>query len=185
MANFGRNFGFRRMPWAYHRRGRFYVPTPNTLLFGTPVVATTTVDAARSGAQLLAQAGAAQVPVPGQTGLIVWEMHPSGMSGRDPNLTDYSDIDRAKDGELVQLVHGVGVKVVLRNTAATTFGTRTYAARKMIDLTGLAVGDYLRPLASPSDTNGYWTKQSGSEPKWLVVTSIDSTRNEVEAELQF
>ena len=48
----------------------------------------------------------------------------------------------------------------------------------------VVVGDYLRPGVG-DDTSGYWTETATEADGWLVVTSVDATRQEVEARMTF
>jgi hypothetical protein len=46
----------------------------------------------------------------------------------------------------------------------------------------LQVGDYLTP-GTGNDSAGYWAETASAANAWLVVTLVDSARQEVEAEL--
>jgi hypothetical protein len=87
---------------------------------------------------------------------------------------------------MVQVLSGKGVKVWFRNTAATTTEPglnfpSPRAAVTMVDGVGttLAVGDLLGWDA----TNNYWAETALADEAFMVVTSIDTTLNKVEATL--
>ena len=185
MSNYGRNFEFRVPPTSRQRGGRFSTPTTGSALpMGIPVHATTTRD--DLDRQVIALAAADDSPKKGQSGIAIYE-HGDGATwaGDDPFLTTYSDKDTLPKGKAIQVVSGEKIKVVLRNTVASTFlNTRDYTGRKMVDLTGLAVGNFLTP-GTGNDTDGYWKKTVVAGDEWLVVTKIDTDRGEVEAEFLF
>jgi len=130
-----------------------------------------------------------QAPKPGLTGILVYEWGPAAFAGNDPYLTTYSDKDYAPLGAAVQLVSDPDVKVVFKNTVATTFlVNRSYTGRIMVAGMGatptIAVGDMLTPGVG-DDTNGYWAETSTAANAWLYVTGVDTVRSEVEARFAF
>jgi hypothetical protein len=194
MSTYGRNFGFRVSPRSENRMARFAVPATGARLpIGAPVVANVGAGATALTAypsmpvQRVGLAAAAAAPIKGQSGLLVYEFAPAAFAGFDEYLTTYSDLDTAPLGATVQVVDGAYVKVVLKNTGANEFlHNRTYAARNMVapaNLAGVAVGAYLTPGVG-NDTAGYWAVGDVTNG-WLVVTSVDATRGEVEARLTF
>jgi hypothetical protein len=188
MSTYGRNFEFRVPPEGAERAGRYSLGGSDPLAIGAPVVVTGATDA--SGRLVVTKAAAdADKPLPGQGGVLVYEYGPAAYAGDDPQLTTYSDKSTVAVGEAVQVVNGDGVKVVLRNTAASTFLTlRNYAGRTMVAGLGatptLQVGDKLCP-GTGNDSAGYWKETSDAAKAWLVVTKVDTTRGEVEARLNF
>jgi len=197
MSSYGRNFGFRITPRSENRKGRFAAPaTGNRLPIGVPVVADTSAGNTTLTAypvqnvETVKLATGAQAPVVGQCGILVYEYGPAAFAGFDPTLTLYSDLDTVPLGANVQMVNGPNVKVVLKNTLAQTFlHVRNYAARTMVaGLTAVtptvSVGTYLTP-GTGDDVNGYWTVTATQSQAWLVVTSVDTNRLELEAHLAF
>ena len=197
MGTYGRNFGFRITPDSQNRKGRYAVPvTGNRLPIGAPVQAdpATGVTALTAFPNMPVEfcklATGAQNPVQGQSGLLVYEYGPAAFAGFDPELVSYSDLDTVPLGANVQMVNGPNVKVVFRNTTASTFlHVRTYAGRNMVapavlGATPATVGTFLTP-GTGDDTNGYWTTTANAAQAWLVVTAIDTVRGEVEAHMAF
>lgn len=186
MSSYGRNFDFRVPPQPDHRGSRYVTATE--LPIGVPVAVTATTQDAQ-GRNPVVLATGATTKKEGLTGILVFEYAPAAFAGVDPALTTYSDLGTAPAGSPVQLVSGESVKVVLRNTSARSFyGQRTYAGRVMVAGLGatptVAVGDYLRPGVG-DDTSGYWTETSTESEAWLVVTGVDTVRQEVEARMTF
>lgn len=190
MSNYGRNFEFVVPPSGKQRTGQFYndgVAIP----IGAPVV----VDLTNNGINaldlvpvVLATTDQA-IPVNGQGGIAVYEYGPAAFAGTDSSLTTYSDMDTVPAGSACQVIHGDDVKVRLSNTTASTFlNTRAYAGRVMVAGIGatptVAVGDMLTP-GTGDDTNGYWAETSTAANAWLIVTKVDTTRAELEAQLGF
>lgn len=192
MASYGRNFDFRVPPRSGERAGRFILGGAAAVPIGAPVkVDTATAGSAEfSDANTVELATGAQAPVPGLSGILVYEHAPAAFAGDDPFLTTYSDKDTAPVGKLVQVVTGTTVKIVLRNTSDRTFlNTRDYTGRKMVAGIGQAtptveVGEYLTP-GTGDDTDGYWAVTASASNAWLVVTAVDNDRAEVEAQLLF
>lgn len=186
MSTYGRNLDFRTFPVGAQRAARYSVEEETVI--GTPVVITGDKD---SHGRLIVELAAegADIPDVGLGGLMVFEAGPDAFRDMDRNLYNYSDIGTAPAGKAVQVVNGNQVKIVLKNTAARTFlNTRQYAGRKMVAGVGatpsIAIGDYLCPGVG-TDTDGYWKKTTDPTKAWLVVTDVDSDRDEVEARLNF
>ena len=195
MSTYGRNFDLRVPPEGAHRGSRYALDPAGTATvhIGAPVVV---VDGSTdSGGRLLVDLPSGEVakPLPGQGGIMLFEHAPSAFSGYDEQITTYSDLGTAAAGAAVQVITGLNeVKVVLKNTEETVFlHTRTYAGVTMVDETlgggtpTVEVGNFLTPNTSPSGTNGYWQVTDTAANGWLVVTSVDAVRGEVEATLNF
>lgn len=189
MGTYGRNFEFRIPPEAENRPGRYVSPTAApTIPLGTPV-ATTGAGADAMGLLPVALVTAAGAPKRGACGIIIYEWAPAAFAGTDPWLTTYSDRDFAPLGEAVQVVSGPEVKVVFRNTTASTFlNNRNYTGRTMVAGMGatptIAIDDWLTP-GPGNDSGGYWQKTATEANAWLRVTGIDVARLEVEARFVF
>lgn len=188
--SYGRNFEFRVPPHGGQRGARYALADGVTgLPIGAAVAATGSED--DHGRLLVELAADGAAPVAGINGIAVYEHGPAAFAGDDPILTTYSDKDTVPADAAVQVVSGDTVKVVLRNTADRTFlNTRSYEGRTMVAGLGatptVAIGDYLEPYgASASDTNGYWKETATASNAWLVVTHVDSARNELEARMLF
>ena len=190
MGTYGRNLQFRIPPMSENRAGRFAVPSTGIIPIGAPVVADLTAGLDALGHQIVKLAPQASAPVGGISGLAIYEFGPAAFAGFDPLLTTYSDLGNIPVGKGIQVVDGTYTKVVFANTVAETFlGQRTYPGRIMVaGLTavtpGVAVGDYLVPGVG-DDTNGYWQDQQSATGAWLVVTSVDTVRVQVEARMLF
>jgi hypothetical protein len=186
MTNYGKNFEFRTQPDGANRSGRYYLTGSTNIPIGAPVKYDSNEDENALGLLPVTLATGDQArPLPGMGGILVYEHAPAAFAGVDPFLTTYSDIDTAPYGKAVIVVSGDDVKVVLRNTSATTFlNTRSYAGRTMVTGIGatptLVVGNYLTP-GTGNDSAGYWAETSTEANAWLVVTKVDLARGEVEA----
>lgn len=186
MGTYGRNFEFRAPPTGGARAGRYAVPTTGTTIpIGAPIAATAGAAADALGMAPVTLATGAQAPVSGIHGILVYEWGPAAFAGNDPWLTTYSDKDYAPLGAAVQLVSDPDVKVVFKNTVASTFlVSRSYTGRVMVAGVGatptVAVGDFLTP-GTGNDTAGYWAETATRANAWLVVTGVDVARGEVEA----
>lgn len=196
MSTYGRNFDFRVPPEGAHRGSRYALDPAGTaeVTIGAPVVVLDDGSTDSLGRlKVDVPTGEGPKPLPGQGGVMVFEYGPSAYAGYDEQITTYSDLGTAKAGDAVQVVTGANeVKVVFRNTEDSTFlHTRSYTGVTMVDETlgggtpTVAVGDYLTPNTSPSAANGYWKVTTTAANGWLVVTSVDATRGEVEAVLNF
>jgi len=180
-----RNFGMRRFTNLV-REGRFRNGS-TALRLGTLVQ----IDGADP--DLVEQASAAGVAIGGtgdvRTDLcgILWYEHDSetfnspafgGAAGQLPQ-----DLDTAPAGRMVQVLHGAGAKVWLRNTAQDTTEPglnypATRAAVTMFNGTP-AVGDLLG-----WDTTGYWAVTVDPAEAVLRVTALDTNGpNSLDAEL--
>lgn len=188
MASYGRNFEFRVPPVHGERGGRYILGGSAAVPIGAPVKVANgaTPSAAYTEALPVALATGAQAPKKGLCGILVYEVDPgSGIGGVDPVVTTYSDFSTAPVGKLVQVVSGTQAKVVLRNTSDRTFlQTTAYAGRLMVPVGSLAVGDFLTP-GTGNDAAGYWVEDASAANAWLIVTSVNTARGEVEARLAF
>jgi len=187
--SYGSNFEFRIPPQAGNRHGRYFLAGGADVPIGAPVVVNAGADLNTLGQQEVNLATGAQAkPVVGAGGVMVYEYAPNAFAGDDPVLVRHSDKSAVEPGESVQVVNGPYVKVLLRNTTASTFlQTRAYTGRVMVagmGATSIAVGDYLSPGAG-NDDDGYWTEDADAANAWLVVTKVDDTRGEVEAVINF
>lgn len=189
MGTLGRNFDFRQPPIPQHRLGR-YKTGEDAIPNGAPVLVDTAAgeDSNRRLTFELAT-GAQARPLPGQGGICVWEAPDANFAGSDPVLTRPSDVVDAPAETAAQLVHGTEVRVVFNNTEAHTFrNMRDYAARVMVAGLGatptVAVGDFLTP-GTGNDAAGYWAETADAANAWLVVTSVNASTGEVEAQLLF
>lgn len=186
MGSYGRNFEMRITPTEQQRRGRIVLTGADTPI-GAPlkIADGATPSEAFTKALPAALATGSQAFKRGFTGIGIYEH--LDFNQFDPEYTTYSDRDLMPNGKLVQLIIGPNVKVVFRNTADRKFlGTRDYKGRLMIAGLGatptVAVGDYLTP-GTGTDAAGYWAETASAANAWLVVTSVDASRQEVEAEL--
>lgn len=139
-SNYGRNFGFRRSDESLaNREGRLRTPAAGTFRIGGLVA----FDPANPG--FLKAAAANQVGEGGTVGLLVQEEQFIGsIYGKDVGLYDSFDIGLAKNNTLSAIWSGAGVKVWMRNSAAQTRADgRAIAAVTMVDLTDVAILDYL------------------------------------------
>ena len=188
--SYGANFETIVPPIGRNRRGRYFNDdTQGAIPIGAPIVyaLTGTLGAQDSlGLDPVVMAQGADVGPSELSGIAIYEYAPNAYAGDDPVLTTYSDKINVPAGAAVQMVRGENVKVRFNNTVDNTFlNARDYTGRIMVDLTGIAVGDFLQPEASPDDTNGYWQEAVTPANAWLVVTAVDATRNELEAQMVF
>jgi hypothetical protein len=175
-----RNFGMRRFTNLV-REGRFRAPAASALTLGTLVQ----IDAADPDRIEQADAGAEGVGVGGSKDVrqdlcgILWYEHDSqtfnappwgGAAGLLPQ-----DLDTAPAGRMVQVLHGPGVKVWLRNTADSTTEpgltmSNDRAAVTMVNNIGaVAVNDLLG-----WDPTGYWAVTVDATEAVLRVTALDT-----------
>lgn len=192
MSNYGRNFEFRVQPAQGQRASRYIIPATGTPIpMGAPVVVDVSAGNDVKGRLQLGEASGAAKPQSGTAGIPVYEYTYDAFSGFDPVLTNYSDFGVVPVDRGCYLVSGDQVKIVLRNTVDHEFYSsgRTYTGRKMVAGLGatptVAVGDYLRPHDTPSDSNGYWQETSTASDAWLVIEKVDTDRLEVEARFLF
>lgn len=202
MSTYGRNFDFRATPEGAERGGRFSLATVDqagtataSVVIGAPVIAFDASgdplgedDLGRTKVALAV--GDQAIPKGGLGGILVYEYAPAAYAGYDTLLTTYSDLGSVSAGQAVQVVFGQTAKVVLKNTADSTFmNLRDYAGVTMVAGIGTAAtptivpGDFLTPHDTPSTTNGFWQATADATEAWLVITKIDYTRGEVEARL--
>lgn len=189
MASYGRNFHTRVAPTSQQRRGRFVLAQGAAVPIGVPIKIANGADndGTLSDALPAALATGAQAPKRGFTGIGIYEH--IQIIGQDPVVTTFSDIDTIPDTEMFQLISGPNVKVVFKNTSARTFRSlRNYAGRVMVAGMGatptVTIGDFLTP-GTGNDTAGYWAVTGSATNAWLVVTNVDTARQEVEAEFNF
>jgi hypothetical protein len=202
MATYGRNVDFRVPPKGSARGGRFAAPaapltggsgsaTAGLIPIGAPIVIDTVAGLDSAGRQIvkLAPQGSLTTAEP-VCGVMVYEYGPAAFAGTDPYLTTYSDLDCAPLGQAVQVIAGdPATKIVLTNTVANSFlNIRSYTGRVMVNGFGatptVTIGDYLVPGAG-NDVAGYWQSTATEAGAWLVITSIDTVRAEVEARFLF
>jgi hypothetical protein len=174
-----RNFGMRRFTNLV-REGRFRAPASGTeLKLGTLVQ----IDA--SDPDRIEQADATNVAIGGSGNAaaqlcgILWYEHDSqtfnsppfgGAAGGLPQ-----DLDTAPNGRMVQVLHGPGTKVWLRNTAdSTTEPGLNYAnaraAVTMVNSIGTVSVDDLLGW----DPTGYWAVTTDLTEAVLRVTALDT-----------
>lgn len=192
MSTYGRNFEFRVQPHQGQRASRYVIPADGSdIPFGAPVAVDEAAGEDSNRRLPVALQDGAVGPVPGIHGLAIYEWSYDAFAGDDALLVTYSDKDVAPAGRPVYLVSGQQVKVVLRNTVDRSFyGQRDYAGRVMVAglsqaTPSVAVGDFLTPQTSPDDSTGYWVETSDPDEAWLVITSVDPDRDEVEARFLF
>lgn len=186
-----RNFGMRRFTNLV-REGRF-----RGLASGTELRLGTMVEVDSSDTDRIRQAVDTAIGGSGDcrtdTCGILWYEHDSqtfndprfgGAAGQLPQ-----DLDTAPNGRMVQVLRGRGAKVWFRNTgdSETEPGLNypnTRASVTMVFGVGgstptLAVGDKL----GWNNTNKYWQETTTAAEQVLVVTHVDHTLLEVDAEL--
>lgn len=192
MGTYGRNFDFRVVPVPENRGGRFATQSSadyaTVIPMGAPVKVVGEDSLLRATVEL---ADDGVPPVKGRMGIAIYE-HGDGATwaGVDPQLTTYSDLDVLPFAKAIQVISGPNVKVVFTNTEDMTFlGSTSYSGRNMVAELGgspsVVAGQFLEPHATPSDANGYWQVTATQANAWLVVTSVDSTAQTVEAQMLF
>jgi hypothetical protein len=190
MSNYGRYFEFRNSPRPENRYGRAL--SPNAVIpIGAPVVAGTAApNADGRSVYALKTGGQTGRPLPVKNGLAIFEHSYNAYAGFDTELTVPSDFSDIPANSPIQVCHGTNIKVVFRNiTADTVFlGQRTYDdARVMIapgNLGTLGVGDFIVP-GTGDGTSGYWAEGGDADTAWFQITSVDTARGEVEAQMLF
>lgn len=192
MGSYGPNFDFRVVPDTRDRGARFATqPTAayaTVIPMGAPVKSVGDDGLNRQWVEL---ADTATPPIKGRVGVAIFEwVDGSTWAGDDPLATTYTDKSTLPPDRGIQVISGPSCKVVFRNTDTSTFlNTNTYTGRNMVAELGgspsVTVGAYLEPHSSPSDTNGYYQVTATLDNAWFVVTGIDSTRQEVEAQFLF
>lgn len=184
--SYSRNFGMRSFENIV-RDGRSRVPTTGTAIkIGAPVM----LDAASAG---FVKAATEAVAPSANCGIAVFE-HIQNKS--DALVTAYdAPYNEVPLGQYVQMVHGAGAKVWLKNTAdKTLYDGRVQAGVTILDngsgaamdLSTLAPGVGLVP-----DGAGRWRKTDGTTTAnvggtaWLVVEQVNTSTGVVEARLTF
>lgn len=163
--SFTRNFEIKRWVGTLLRSGQDKSPAGTSLVLGTICEP----DPANPG--LIKQSGSTSTRGSGLG--VLWFEHIQ-YQGVDPNLVLYVDRDTAPANALVQIVTGAGVKVQYRNTIAITLADgRTRAARSMINVTSLNVGDYLTVAAGGTLTRGTANGTAPAATDVMRVTAID------------
>ena len=170
-SDYGLNFGFRRSDESMAiREGRQKTPASgNPLHLGTAVE----LDGANPG--YLKQSAAATKPISGMHGLLVQEESHLTNALVDVAGHDSYDLGWAKKNQLSTIWAGNGTKVWFKNTPAYSRGDRSKAAVTMVDLTGVAIGDFLGWDGTK------WVESA--DAGWLAVTLVAT--NYVEAVLTF
>lgn len=181
---YSRNFGFRSFENIV-RLGRQRTPkTGSNIVLGAPVE----VDPDNPGFLKLAAAGAAVSP---GAGVLVYEhitvAGVGGFNGIDLSLTSQSDppLNTAPLGQYAQIVHGIGTKIWLKNTAdKPLYDGRTQVGFTVVAGLGatptIAIGDFLTPAG-----DGTWKEASGGDGQWLYVEQVDTVAGRVECRFAF
>lgn len=172
-SNYGRNFGFRRSDESVRvSEGRLRTPATGTFRLGMLA----TFDPAAPG--YLKAADLNEVGEGGTVGLLLQEEQFIGsIYGKDVGLYDTFDIGVAKNNTLSVITSGAGTKVWFRNTDAQTRADgRAIAAVQMVDLTGVAIKDYLT-------WDGAKFVKGTEANSMLRVTAVDTANGFVEAVL--
>lgn len=179
-SNYGANFGFRRSDESLLvREGRFRVPASGTYRMGTLVA----INAAAPG--FLRAANALEIGEGGTVGLLVQEeAHINSIYSAEMVDTYSSRMGVAKNNSLAVITSGAGGKVWLKNTAGLTQADgRVIAAVTMVDLTGVAVLDYLKWTGTQFAKSAAATVPLQLAESMLRVTAVDSAAGLVEAVL--
>lgn len=184
-----RNFGMRRFTNLV-REGRFRAPAATALRLGSMVeIDPTDTDRVRiATTTAIGGGGDTTTDLCG----ILWYEHDSqtfnappwgGAAGQLPQ-----DLDTAPAGRMVQVLHGPGAKVWLRNTDINTTEPglnyeSTRAAVTMVDGLGAAtptveVGELLG-----WNTSGYWAVTTTAAEAFLRVTHVDNDLKTLDAEI--
>ena len=172
-SNYGPNFGFRRSDESMAiREGRLRTPATGTFRIGTLVA----IDPANPG--FLKAAAANAVGRGGTVGLLVQEeAHIQSIYGAEHYDSYSSRYSIAKNNTLSVIWAGSGTKVWFRNTGAQTRADgRSVSAVTMVDLTGVAIGDYLT-------WDGSKYVEGTSANSMLQVTAVDTAAGYCEAVL--
>lgn len=175
--SYSRNFGMRSFENVI-RDGRFRAPKTGTpFLIGAPVA----LDTANPG--FLRLATAAQAPSP-LTGVAIFEH--IQVKGVDTFLTDVRDapFNSVPLGQYTQMMHGVGVKVWLKNTVTSTlYDGRSQAGVSIISGAAPVVGNTLVPAG-----DGTWrvgATGATTDTGWLFVEQVNPDSGLVEARFNF
>ena len=184
-----RNFGIRRFTNLV-REGRLRAPAGSSLRLGILVEQNPSApgeirEADGTSGVAVGGSGSVQASNCG----ILWYEHDAqtyndpafgGAAGQLPQ-----DLDTAPGGRMVQVLSGKGAKIWLRNTAQDTtepglnFPATRAAVTMVNNIGGLSEGD----LLGWDDSSHYWDATTDLTEAFLVVTSIDTTLNKVEATL--
>lgn len=184
--SYSRNFGMRSFENVV-RDGRSRVPATGTpIKIGAPIM----LDGAAAG---FVKAATEAVAPSQNCGVAIYEH----IQNKSDALTLYNDppYDAVPLGQYVQMVHGQGAKVWLKNTVdKTLYDGRVQAGVLILDngsgaamvLSTLSPGDGLVPAG-----NGRFRKTDGSATAdvggtaWLVVEQVNTTTGLVEARFTF
>lgn len=182
-----RNFGMRRFTNLV-REGRFRSPAATELRLGT-LVEIDPADTARvreaDGTTGVAIGGSGDVRL--ATCGILWYEHDSQTyEGRAAGSLDV-DLDTAPTNRMVQVLHGPGTKVWLRNTDASTTEPglnfpSPRAAVTMVNGLGSA-GVSVDDLLGWDATNDYFAVTANADEAFMVVTAVDDTLKKLDAVL--
>jgi hypothetical protein len=176
-SDYGLNFGFRRSDESLStREGRQTVPATGTFYQGQAVA----VDPAAPG--YLKEAATDQVPSPGFVGVLVQEeAHFRGIY--DLQWSDSDTLGKVVNSKMAIIWGGAGVKIWLKNTAATTKPDGVViAAKTIVSGTGATwpvVGDYLAWDA----TAHAWKKGTAATGLARVTSASNEAGGYVEATL--
>lgn len=164
-SDYGLNFGFRRSDESVLvREGRLKVPVTGTFRLGSLVE----FDASSAG--YLKQSAANAVGEGATCGLLVQE-EIWDRSIYAPTRIDSFYYGVARNNRLAVIAAGAGAKVWFKNTAAQTRADgRSISAVTMLDLTSVAVGDYLK-----WDGSKFVKSSSGFSDSMLRVTLTNGT----------
>jgi len=163
-SDYGLNFGFRRSDESVvTREGRLKVPTTGTFRLGSLV----TFDPASPG--YLKAAASGEVGAGGTVGVLVQE-EIWDRSVYSPENIDSFYYGVARNNRLAVIVSGPGGKIWLKNTTSQTRADgRVIAAVTMVDLTNVAIKDYL------TWDGAKFVKGTGISDSMLRVTLTNGT----------
>jgi len=161
------------------------------LPIGAPVVVNLDVPEDAYGRQVVELAGEGALTTDqGIFGVALFEYGPAWSAGYDIYITTYSDMGFIPPGQAIIVVWGdPATKFVFRNTVPNQFlGIQNYPGRTMVAGMGatptFSRGQYLVP-GNGNDTDGYWQATATRAGAWAVITSVNPSRLEVEAQLLF
>jgi hypothetical protein len=171
-SDYGLNFGFRRSDESMRTSdGRLKTPATGTFRIGSLV----TYDPATPG--YLKAAAANEVGDGATVGLLLQEDAWDRSIYQTKHLDSYS-LGLALNNRNAVITSGAGTKVWFKNTAGSTRADgRVITAVTMVDLTGVAVKDYL------TWDGAKFVKGAGPADSMLRVTVVDSANGYVEAVL--
>lgn len=185
-----RNFGMRRFTNLV-REGRFRAPAAADLRLGT-LVEIDPADTDRvmeASATAIGGAGDVRLNLCG----ILWYEHDAA-TYNDPRFGGAvgslpMDLDTAPRGRMVQVLHGPGAKVWLRNTEANTAEpglhfTPVRAAVTMVNGIGIATPTVIvGTLLGWDATNNYYTATTAPEEAFLRCTHVYPDGKTIDAEI--